>query len=276
MVTKQSKKKEKAKTPAKKKAKAPAKKKAKKDSCFAIMPFSNWFDDYYEQIYIPAIEAAGLNSCRADDLYRPSTIVHDIWNYTKRAKIVLADLTGKNPNVFYELGLAHALAKPAILVAETMDDVPFDLRSLRVIVYDKNETDWGTSLKRKVTLSIKEVLESPLESVLPAFVDVKSVDKKKKSVSPHEKEIMEIKQDLAILRRELRIGNHPSHRAKGRRYDGPKEATLEIKRLIEESYPTSIITKLMREGDAPPGWIEGEIKKIKRMNRKRASEKKNK
>ncbi|UCH95687.1 MAG: hypothetical protein JSV88_02260, partial [Candidatus Aminicenantes bacterium] len=86
-----------------------------KDICFIIMPFGGWFDTYYESIYIPAIKSAGLEPKRADNLYRPSTIVNDIWTYTKKAKIVLADLSERNPNVFYELGLAHALAKPAIL-----------------------------------------------------------------------------------------------------------------------------------------------------------------
>ena len=105
------------------------------------MPFGGWLDDYYETIYRPAIIAAGLEPHRADDLYRPSTIVTDIWSYTRRAKLLLADLTGKNPNVFYELGLAHALAKPVILVAEEMDDIPFDLRALRIIVYDKTTRD---------------------------------------------------------------------------------------------------------------------------------------
>ena len=71
-----------------------------KELCFAIMPFGGWFDDYYTTIYSPAIESAGLAPCRADDLSRPSTIVHDIWSYTQRAKLILADLTGKNPNVF--------------------------------------------------------------------------------------------------------------------------------------------------------------------------------
>lgn len=85
------------------------------ETCFTIMPFGGWFDDYYESIYCPAIEAAGLKPCRADDLYRPSTIVTDIWSYTQTAKLVLADLSGKNPNVFYELGLAHALPSPRYL-----------------------------------------------------------------------------------------------------------------------------------------------------------------
>jgi hypothetical protein len=80
-----------------------------KEICFTIMPFGGWLDDYYESIYCPAIEAAGLDPQRADDLFRPGTIVTDIWDFTKRAKLLLADLTGKNANVFYELGLAHAL-----------------------------------------------------------------------------------------------------------------------------------------------------------------------
>ena len=125
-----------------------------KGTCFAIMPFGDWFDDYYEDLYCPAIRAAGLEPKRADDLYRPSTIINDIWSYTQTAKLILADLTGKNPNVFYELGLAHALAKPAILIAESINDVPFDLRSLRVIVYDKNQPDWGVSLRDSITKSM--------------------------------------------------------------------------------------------------------------------------
>ena len=88
------------------------------------MPFGDWFDHYYETVYTPAIRATGLIPRRADDLFRPSAIVNDIWALTQQAKVILADLTGKNANVFYELGLAHAVAKPAILVAESMDDIP--------------------------------------------------------------------------------------------------------------------------------------------------------
>src|ERR1041384_2996075 len=80
--------------------------------CFVIMPFGNWSDHYYEEVYVPAIESAGLIARRADDLYRPSAIVNDIWSLTKEARVILADLSGKNPNVFYELGLAHAIARP--------------------------------------------------------------------------------------------------------------------------------------------------------------------
>jgi hypothetical protein len=122
------------------------------------MPFGGWLDDYYTSIYCPAIEAAGLEPHRADDLFTPSTITNDIWAYTKKAKVVLADLTGKNPNVFYELGLAHALGRPAILISESLEDIPFDLRALRIILYDKNAPDWGRILKEKIESNSSGVL----------------------------------------------------------------------------------------------------------------------
>ena len=145
-----------------------------KDTCFTIMPFRGWFDMYYADIYVPAVEAADLKPTRADDLFRTSTIINDIWTMTKKAKVILADLTGKNPNVLYELGLAHAIAKPAVLVTENIDDVPFDLRHLRVIIYDKNEPNWGDILSGKITKAISEVLEAPEKSVLATFLSTES------------------------------------------------------------------------------------------------------
>jgi hypothetical protein len=123
----------------KKREKAPSVPTAEgKEVCFAIMPFGGWFDDYYLSVFKPGIEDAGMQPHRADDLFRPGSITNDIWAYTRKAKIILADLTERNPNVFYELGLAHAIGKPAILVVDDIDSVPFDLRNLRVIEYDKN------------------------------------------------------------------------------------------------------------------------------------------
>lgn len=172
------------------------------DTCFTIMPFGGWFDAYYTSIYKPAIEAVGLIPCRADDLYRPSAIVNDIWTYTKSSKLILADLTGKNPNVFYELGLAHALAKPAILIAESIEDVPFDLRALRVLEYDKNQPRWGDELKERITKAIQEVIASPIEAVLPTFLTV-STDSRPRSITEQDKAMLELKREIDLLRNEF-------------------------------------------------------------------------
>ena len=172
-------------------------------TCFVIMPFGEWFDDYYSAIFVPAIEAAGLDPRRADDLYRPSAIVGDIWELTKAATIILTDLSNKNPNVFYELGLAHASAKPAILVTASMEDIPFDLRALRIIEYDKNDPHWGSNLQEQIEAALRETLESPLSAVLPTFTS--QPDRQiAKDVPERDQEIISLRQDVDLLKREAR------------------------------------------------------------------------
>jgi hypothetical protein len=213
-----------------------------KDECFTIMPFGGWFDDYYADIFCRAIADAGLIPRRADDLYRPSAIVHDIWAYTKSSKLILADLTGKNPNVFYELGLAHAIAKPVILVTESIADVPFDLRALRVIEYDKNSPAWGEDLRQKIKTAITEVLASPLQSVLPSFLEVDS-SAPKQSVSANQKEMLEIKQELELVRREMRnlADGSASRRLPPPFISSRAEASEAIRRYSAAGMPDNII-----------------------------------
>ncbi len=167
--------------------------------CFTIMPFGGWFDRYYEEVYEPAIVESGLEARRADDVYRSGNVVDDIWDLTKRADLILADLTGKNPNVLYELGLAHAIGKRAILVVDDIADVPFDLRALRVIEYDKNAPDWSQKLRTDIRAAIEETLKSPVDRVLSAFIKVdESADPP--SLPEIEKEILELRQAVENLR----------------------------------------------------------------------------
>lgn len=133
------------------------------------MPFGGVFDRYYREIYCPSIVDAGLKPVRADDLYRSGTIVKDILFMAGEATIILADLTGKNPNVFYELGWSHAISKPVILLTDSIEDLPFDLRALRVITYDIHEPEWSLNLRAKITRAINETLSAPPEFVLPSF-----------------------------------------------------------------------------------------------------------
>src|SRR2546423_1370251 len=231
----------------------------KKETCFTIMPFGGYFDSYYKDIFRPAIKAAGLDPHRADDLYRPSAIINDIWSYTKNAKIILADLTGKNPNVFYELGLAHALAKPAILVTESLDDIPFDLRGLRIIQYDKNEPDWGNILKDKIESSIKEILESPETAVLPTFLNVKTTTSKP-SLTPQEKEVVQLKQDVDMLQRELR--NMRDVGSSKRLLNSAEEAEDLIRSYIEMMVPKTVIERRLADRGALPRWTRDKIEEL--------------
>jgi hypothetical protein len=236
---------------------------AQKDVCFTIMPFGGWGDTYYETIFCPAIRAAGLEPHRADDLYRPSTIVNDIWAYTKKAKLLVADLTGKNPNVFYELGLAHAIAKPAILIAESMDEIPYDLRALRIIVYNKNACDWGQLLREKIKAAIKEVLKSPAAAVLPTFLDVK-LSSDKPVVTEREKEMIEIKQELDLLRREMRDWASTSEPPTKFSHS---DLINNIMRLINMNVPTDVIVDNLCKFGIPRADVENEVAHIKTRQR---------
>lgn len=139
------------------------------DTCFVISPFGDPFDTYFSHIVKPALEDCGLYAIRGDSLYRPTTIVDDIWQGIRDAKLLIAELTDRNPNVFYELGLAHAISKPVILISRSIEDVPFDLRSIRVLVYDKDHPEWGSKLRANLIKAIKEVLKNPTSAIPSTF-----------------------------------------------------------------------------------------------------------
>ena len=77
----------------------------------------------------------------------------------------MAELSTRNPNVFYELGLAHALDKPVVLVSSNELDVPFDLRHIRVIYYDVADPFWGKKLIDKIAENVVSALQNPEEAL---------------------------------------------------------------------------------------------------------------
>jgi hypothetical protein len=83
------------------------------------------------------LSCASLNLAvqRDDDFFTANTVVEDVWKAIVNARLIVADCTDRNPNVFYEIGLAHAIGKPTILLTQRAEDIPFDLRHLRYIAY---------------------------------------------------------------------------------------------------------------------------------------------
>ncbi len=136
------------------------------DSCFVVMPFAKPHGDYYSTIYEPAISKAGLRPVRADnEIFGAGKIMDQVWSGITSAKVLVAELTTKNANVFYELGLAHALKKPVVLVSSNEEDVPFDLHHIRVIYYDVIDPFWGQKLLEKVAEIILSAIQNPEEAI---------------------------------------------------------------------------------------------------------------
>lgn len=125
--------------------------------CFILMPFDDELQAIYHDHIRLVVESKGLSCLRADEVVGTGPITRDIWEKTNRARVIIADLTGKNPNVFYELGIAHALGKEVILITQKIDNVPFDLKALRCIVY--SFTPRGMKeMESKLAITIDEVM----------------------------------------------------------------------------------------------------------------------
>jgi len=134
---------------------------------FILCPFHEPFNTYYEKVYKPAIQAAGRNPLRADSIFRSGNVVRQVWEFILESEVVLAELSEENPNVYYELGLAHAVGKPTILATSVPDAIPFDLRNLRHLVYDTRQPDWAAQLQMAIAQTIEETARRPAGVVLP-------------------------------------------------------------------------------------------------------------
>jgi len=124
--------------------------------CFYLCPFSEPFNTVYSEHVVPAVKELGHTISRADEIFGTQPIIEDIWEGINTAEIILADVTGRNPNVMYEIGMAHTVGKPVIIITQTIDDVPFDLKHFRCIVY--TYTPKGIkSLEERITGTLRFV-----------------------------------------------------------------------------------------------------------------------
>lgn len=161
------------------------------NTCFVVMPFSTFFDNQYQNIIKRAVEEMSVNCIRADEIHSKPRIMDDIWKSIRSARFVIAELSGRNPNVFYEVGLAHAIGKPVIILTNNEEDVPFDLKALRYLFYDTNDPFWGENLKKRLkkmieNITVKEELGGYLDDIVPIGEKRKEPDMKTIEEAPKE------------------------------------------------------------------------------------------
>ena len=146
--------------------------------CFVICPIGvdgsevrKRSDQWIRHILTPVLEAAGYVSDRADRMPKPGIITTQIITQLVEAPLVIADLTGANPNVFYELAVRHASRLPYIQMIRRDERIPFDVHGVRTIEYDLGDPDRVSSAVNSLRLQINEIdsghiVDSPLSPVL--------------------------------------------------------------------------------------------------------------
>jgi hypothetical protein len=133
---------------------APQPRKVKGASGFVVMPFSKPMDRVHAAIR-SALTECDIVPTRGDDIDATTGeaghggVMAEIWAAMNAAKLVVADCTGRRPNVMYELGIAHTLGKPVLLLAQAKKDIPFDVGHLRFIIYSSDDAGLA-GLKSKI------------------------------------------------------------------------------------------------------------------------------
>lgn len=125
--------------------------------CFVLMPFGEAWSDRVFILIRNVVESLGLQCLRADNL-TGKIIIEDIWTKINQSAFLIADVTGRNANVMYEVGIAHAIGKPTILITQEINKIPFDFTHLRHYEYADN-VDGFSNMKTKLPAIIKENYE---------------------------------------------------------------------------------------------------------------------
>lgn len=161
--------------------------KTEKKNCFVIMPFSSTktcsedeWTEIFEKVIRPAVEKSGYNyECERANIHFGS-IIWEILDKLNRSELIIADITDRNPNVLYELGVRHALGGPAIAIAQKKDDIPFDLLPYPYKIYGWKIDKEKKEFKKEIKKAIAELEQNPKKAVSPVrkYLDLIEADSK--------------------------------------------------------------------------------------------------
>ena len=163
-------------------------KREEKKNCFVIMPFSSiegslkkdeW-TEVFEKVIKPSVEKSGFNyKCERADIQFGS-IIEEILDKLNRSELVIADLTHRNPNVLYELGVRHALGGPTIVIAQNEEDIPYDLQPYPYKIYGWTTDNEKKEFKKEIKKAIAKLEQNPQKAVSPVrkYLDPIAADSK--------------------------------------------------------------------------------------------------
>lgn len=175
-------------------------------TCFVVMPLAEAFKEVYEHAIQPAAEAAGFDCYRADHAYGPSAIISDIIKGIFAADVVVADISGSNPNVFYELGVAHTIDNKALVICEeTKEKLPFDLAAYRIIFYRRNIDGIKNGLRNRLERDLAK-LDSWRKQPTNPVQDFRSIQYTVplQDQAALERTIEDLKEEIGLLKKEKR------------------------------------------------------------------------
>lgn len=177
-----------------------------KKICFVISPIGDdesdtrkRSDQVLKHIISGAVEQLGYEVIRADKISEPGIITHQIIQHIVDAPLVVADLTERNPNVFYELALRHAIRKPLVQLIKKGELIPFDVAATRIIQFDLHNLDSVDAAKQEIIAQVKslEAGKNDTDNPISVSLDLKML---KESGDPEERSLADIVEAISDLR----------------------------------------------------------------------------
>lgn len=175
-------------------------------SCFVISPIGDEntqvrhrSDQVLKHIIRPAAKEAGYNAKRADEIDKPGLITSQVIQCVISDPLVIADLTGMNPNVFYELAIRHAIRKPLVQLIQKGERIPFDVAATRTIHVDHQDLDSVDAAKKQIIAQIQELEASPEVTETPISVSM-DLQILRQSDDPEDRSFAEIISELTDLK----------------------------------------------------------------------------
>jgi hypothetical protein len=124
----------------------------------------------------PAAEDLGLQAIRADELAEPGQITLQIIEHVLRARALVADLTGSNPNVFYELAVRNAARLPVALIAQEGEPLPFDTAQMRTIFFDDHDLASATACRRQIVAHLQRAFDGAVDSPIATAINLQALE----------------------------------------------------------------------------------------------------
>jgi len=176
------------------------------NACFVIAPIGEpnseirkRSDQVFKHILQPASKECGYEAIRADHIEEPGIITDQVIRHIIKDPVIIADLTGRNPNVFYELAIRHVLRKPYVQIIQNGEEKPFDVAGIRTIEIDHRDLDGAQSAKDDIIRQINSIKKDGYEVKSPISVTV-DLEMLRQSGNPEQRQIADILAAMAEVK----------------------------------------------------------------------------
>jgi hypothetical protein len=250
-------------------------------TCFVISPIGSEgsdvrrrADQILRHVITPAVSALNFEAVRADQIAEPGMITTQVIQRIVDAPLVVADLTGSNANVFYELAIRHAIRKPLVQIIQKDDKIPFDVAGMRTIPVDHRDLDSVQEAINEIQVQARsvigkdpEAIESPISVSLELQALRQSENPEKRSIAEFVSILTELHSGVASL--ELRLSKPekllpPSYIAEvlamsNKHLHHSNEVLQDVRMHLDR------LTHLATSGDFPKKELAKEIERINDM-----------